>query len=462
MEPKASDFLLAGSPQIRFIAVVMTATAPFPLVCLCLVGASLSPLVGMSLEEAGAALGDESYQVREQAEQVIRLAGMADYDQVQQFSQSANPEIAIRARRSLPIILLGIDGQIPPDFAEKLRHIDDLSGRQLEPIATELASLKPTRLVTLIGLHSYWRTAAPATSEVAGELLATLEKAIVPALRGETALTDLHGLRAGLYHTNTLATVINGLCKSQQGDLTPLLPLLDAWAKVHASLPTLLNADGYRLELCRMATRAPDRSDALRDLLNLGTNGDLTPVQAEAVRRQLAEYKDDAASFPVSSLDKATGWYFFTVLGNDQTGKGYLDAYREYRKRFPVISETILLAQPLEVLLVLEKSGPCAAMDYAYKETNHGGVMLLAEYLHAQPELIREPLPLPELKDKQPYPYRPLKFLRIFAPYATDAEMRNHPEIAAAFDILAKDPHWNDVAKQARPLIAEQQATSPK
>lgn len=441
----------------------MNATAPFPWLCSCFIGACLTPLAAMSLEEAGLALGDETFSVREQAEQVIRMAGMADYDKVQQFSRSTDPEVATRARRSLPIILLDIDDQVPAELAAKLRRIDDFRGRDLVPLVSAVAELKPPRAMTLIGLDNYLLTSQPAGSEITGQLLDTTEKALTTPLRDAAVLTELRDLRPELYHVNTLATVLNNLCRHQQGDLTPLLPLHDAWAKAHPDLSSLLNADGYRLELCRVANKLTNRSDALRRFLELATKGQLSPLQADAVRRQIADYRDEAATFPVNTLDQATGWYFFNVLGIGEGGQCHLDAYREYRKRFPNISETSLLAQPLEVLLVLDKSGAPAAMDYALKQTVHGGVILLAEHLHAHPELIREPLPLPELKDnKQPYPYRPVKFLRVFAPYATDAEMRTHPEIADAFDILTKDPRWNDVAKQARTAIAEQKGHGEK
>lgn len=412
----------------------------------------------MSLAEAGAALGDETFAIREQAEHVIRNAGMDDYDRILQLSQSANPEVATRARLCLPIVLLAIDERIPPPLAAKLRRIDGFRGAELAPIVSELAALKPPPLMTLAGLHSYWQTVRPANREQTWELMSMLEKSLPAALRGDTALAVVRRMRPELYQTPTLAIVLNRLCQAQPQALPAMLALHEAWTGVHPQLLGLLNADGYRLELCRATGAAPDRPAALRSLLEMGAKEVLSAVQAEAVRRQLAEYRAEASALPIGSLDRRTGWYFFSVLAADEDGQPHLDAYREFRQRFPNISEAALLGQPLEVLLVLDQSGPTAAMDYALKQKVHGGVVMLAEWLHARPGLIREPLPLPEVKAQNGYPYRVLKFFRVFAPYASDAEMRNHPAIAGACDILTQDPGWQEVAKQARAVIAKERA----
>ena len=543
----------------------MNAFAPFPVLCLCFIGASLAPVFPMSLEEAGVALGDEVFKVREEAEQAIRKADMGEYARVARLARSDNPEVAVRSRRSLPIVLLGIDASFPPELAAKLRRIDDFCGQDLEQIVTELKSLDPQRPETLIGLHSHWQARRPDSIEASRRLLDSLEQALRPALRDDAFLTGLSRLDPKRYEAHTLAMVLNGLCKPRPDDLTPLLPLHESWSQSHPRLPELLNADGYQLEvareankapnriealgkvlnfattrelspaqlaavqqavqaalhrgtaltdlrqldparyetdtlamvldsLCKLrpddlgplmplheswarshpqlmerlnadgyrlevakaATGAPNRSEGLRNILNLATQRDLTPAQKAAVRKQLANYRDEADTFPVQTLDQETGWYFFDVFGPEQGGQAHLDSYRKFRARFPQLAEPALLSQPLEVLLVLEKSGPGEALDYAMKQSVHGGVMLLGEWLHAHPQQISEPLPLPVLKDQQPFPYRTLKFFRILAPYATEDELKQNPEIAAACETLAKDPRWNEVAKQARAVMAQQ------
>ena len=520
----------------------------------------------MTLDEAGVALGNESFKVREEAEQVIRMAGMDEYDRIARLAHSDNPEVAARGRRSLPIVLLGIDDRFPPDLAAKLRRIDDFSGRDLDPIVDALKSLDPPRPVTLIGLHSHWQAQRPDFTEATGKVIASLEQGIHSVLRTDTVLTELNRLHPDRYQAQTLAMVLNGLCKQRPDDLIALLPLNEAWTRAHPRLPELLNADGYQLvvareanmtpdrvealgkilnyeatrtlspaqmaavqqavqaalrgegvltdlsrlnperyetetlamvldELCKQhpgdlsavmplheswtrshpqlleqlnadgyrlevtkeSSKAPTRTEGMRKILNLATKHGLTNDQMAAVRKQLLNYRDEAATFPVDTLDRDAGWYFFDVFGSDQGGQVYLDAYLKFRTRFPEISEKSLLAQPMEVLRVCDKSGAGAALEYSMLQTNHGGVMLLAAWLHDHPELIREPLPLPPVKDGEAYKYRTIKFFRIFAPYADDAEMNRHPEIAAAFGILTKDPGWIEVAKQARAVMTQQQ-----
>jgi hypothetical protein len=434
----------------------MTVFASIPWLCLCLAGVSLAAPAAMTLEEAGAALGSDVFKVREQAEQVIRQAGLAQFDQIERLTHSPDPEIAARARRCLPIVLLDIDERIPADLANRLRRIDELPPPELEQIIGELQALDPPRPLTLLALHSYWKAVMPEFTDTTHKLIGALENALPAALRGRDVPTEMERVQPARYGMNTLALVINGLCRTHGDEIEALLPLQACWTKAHPQLVTLLNADGYRLVICREATQAPDRSEALRQLLILGARSDLTNDQQSAVRRQLAEYREEAATLPVDSLDQDTGWYFFNVFGSDQSGASCLAAYRAYRKRFPAIAESSLLGQPLEVLLVLEQAGAGAAMDYALKQSVHGGVMVLGEWLHAHPESIREPLPLPQLKEGQSYPYRTVKFFRLFAPYADEEELNRHPEIAAAFKILTKDPRWQEVAKQARGVMAEQ------
>jgi hypothetical protein len=311
-------------------------------------------------------------------------------------------------------------------------------------------------------LHSHWQARPPAGGTVRHQLIEALEKAIKSTLDAPEALTEARRLRPELYQPATLGLLINEACRVQSGGLDPLLPLYDRWTAAHPQLPTLLNADGYRLELCRATNRMPTRAEALRAILDLATHTELSRVQEAAVRRQLAEYRDDAVKFPVNSLDQAAGWYFFSVLGSNQTDYGFLDSYREFRARFPEIDQASLLNQPLEVLLVLEKSGASAAFEYAVRQGTHGGMMMLAEWLRAHPALIREPLPLPVVKEGQPYPYRPVKFMRIFAPFADEAAMNSEPQIAAAYEILARDPRWIQVAKQARATNAGPSAKEKK
>ncbi|MCX6874104.1 MAG: hypothetical protein NTW21_09895 [Verrucomicrobia bacterium] len=439
----------------------MKPTALFSLWCLCFAGTSLAPVAAMSLEAAGVALGNEVFKVREDAEQVIRMAGLDEYDQVGHFARSNNPEVAARARRSLPIILLGIDARFPPDLASKLRRIDDFRGPELEQIVSGLVSLEPPRPVTLLGLHSHWQARRPDSIDASQKLIASLEQALLSALRGDAVVGELSQLHPERYETDTLAMILDGLCKLRPDDLAPVLPLHESWTRSRPQLLDRLNADGYRLELAKEASGVPNRREGLRIILNLATKRDLSRDQQAAVRKQLASYRDEAGTFPVETLDQDTAWYFFDVFGPDQGGQTHLEAYRKFRTRFPELAAASLLAQPLEVLLVLDKSGPGAALDYAMKQSVHGGVMVLAEWLHAHPELIREPLPLPPVKDGEAYKYRTIKFFRVFAPYPDEAALRQHPAIAAAVEVLAKDPRWNEVAKQARAVMTQQQQEAP-
>ena len=533
---------------------------PFPLLCLCVAGAALAPVGAMSLDEAEAALSNDDFKVREEAEQLLRKAGMDAYDRVDRLTRSDDPEVAARARACLPVLLLGLDDRFPPDLAAKLRRIDDFRGQELEDIVGELTKLDPPRPVTLIGLHSHWLTVRPDGAEATKNLITSLERALTPALSGDTVvaelsplhaeryqtrtlavvlnslckarpddvpaavpllagwlknqpqlpeqlnadgyqleiarvasaapnrldafgqifnfatgrklspdqqkavqraidaalrrddiLTDLSQLPADRYPEDTLAIILNGLCRQRPDDLTGVMPLYDSWTRTCPKLTESLNSDGYRLELARLANTAPNRIEALRKLLNLGTKSELSPLQQAALRQQLGSYRDDAGAFPVKSLDQDTGWFFFNIFGAAQ-----FDAYREYRTRFPDIDEAALQSQPLEVLMVLDKSGAGAALEYALKQRGHGEAMMLGEWLHTHPELIKEPLPLPDNPAGKTYPYRIVKFFRLFAPYADDAEMKKNPKIAAACDILTKDPGWSEVAKQARAVISEQ------
>lgn len=535
----------------------------FPLLCLCLAGASLAPVAAMSLDEAETALCNDSFKVRQEAEEVIRKLGMDAFDRVERLTLSDEPEIAFRARTCLPIILMDVDDQFPPDLADKLRHIDNFSGQKLNRIVDDLKALDPARPVTLIGLINHWKFKHPASGdrrerfespltkmeralqialsgdgalsmlgrihperyqpetlalvlntlckvrphditpilalheswipsqpeisrllnadgyrlevarivnkapnrvEALGQLfnfpanhdlapaqLTAVQKAVEAELRRDDILADLGQIPADRYEGATLAMILNGLCRQRPDDLAAILVLYNNWSHSHPQLAESLNADGYRLELARETDQAPNRIEAMRALLARGAKNSSSPLQLAALRKQLGSYQEDAGTFPVESLDQATGWFFFNTVGATQ-----LDAYRKFRERFPDINESSLLSQPLEVMLLLEKSGPSVAFTYALKQNTHGGMTALAEWLHNHPELIREPLPLPQKKIGDPYSYRVVKFFRIFAPYATETEMQKNPEINSAFKILAKDADWKEVAKQARVAISEQ------
>ena len=541
----------------------MKTAAGFPWLCVCFAGASLASGVAMTLDEAGAALGNESFKVREEAEQTLRKADMGDYEKIERFARSDNPEVAARSRRSLPIVLLGVDDRFPPDLATKLRRVDDIkNGYDLVRIVDALATLDPPQPVTLIGLHSYWLTVRPGCTDTTKIVGCPLDKAIVTGLEqglqrglGDAAvLTELGRLHPDRYQAKTLAMVLNGLCKQRPDDLTPLFALHDDWTRSHPRLTELLNADGYRLviakaaskapdriealacilnfatdpavtaaqkgavqqaigaelsradiltdlgrlpaerfwpetlamvindlcklrkddltpvlalhegwvrsnprlteslgeegyrlELVRTAAKTPNRVEALRTLLDLATKSTLSKIQENALRERLATYKDVAGALPLQSLDQDTSWYYFNVFGANQ-----LDLYRTLRKRFPDMDDASFLGQSLEPLMVLEKSGPGAAFDYALKQKVHGGASVLGEWLNKHPELIREPLPLPAPKDGDGYNYRTIKFFKAFAPYPDEAEMKKNPALKDAFDILMKDPGWREVAIQAK------------
>lgn len=433
-----------------------------PLLCLCLAAASPAPVAAVSIDEAEVDLGSDVFKVREEAERAIRMAGIGQYDRVAKLTTSSDPEVAARARRSLPILLLDIDARFPQDLAAKLRRLDEFHGQDLEQIVAALASLDPARPVTLIGLHSHWLASPPEFLEATAKLLEALEQSLRNALRLDQALGELERIQPERYEAASLAMVLNHLCKHQPEDLTPVLPLYERWTNQRPRLLQHLNGDGYRLEVEREARKAPNRAESLRKILLLAATSEMSSEQLAAVRRQLGTYREDATSFPVHTLDLGPAWFFFDVFGSDQGGTVHLDAYREFRRRFPDIPESNLLGQPLEVLQVLEKSGPAAAFDYALKLRVHGGAMLLGEWLHARPGLIREPLPLPAIKEGEEYPYRPVKFFRIFAPYAEESEMMKHQDIMAAYEILAKDPGWRQVARQARAALAEQNTDAAK
>ena len=541
----------------------MHASPPFPLLCLCVAGAALLPVGAMSLDEAEAALGNEDFKVREQAEQVFRNAGMDEYDRIERLTHNDDPEVAARARTCLPVVLLGVDDQFPPELAGKLRHIDQFHSPELDEVVGELKQLDPPRPVTLIGLHSHWLTVLrPAGADALLNLIVSLEQALTAALRDNAVLTELRQLHPERYQAQTLAMVLNGLCRNRPEDLTELLPLQKDWTLSRPQITELLSADGYRLEVARAASMASDRLDAMEKVFNFAKSHKLTKVQQKAVqfaidaefrrdgilgdmsrldirrydtdtlalilnglcrqypddlkpmlalyqdwsrslpeitqslnaegyrlevarqvqdepdrltalgklidiatqtklsnpqqaalRRQIGTYQDVACGFPVKTLDQPTGWFFFTVFGPEQ-----LDLYREYRARFPEIPEATLLTQPLEALLVLEKEGAGAALNHVMKPKSvYGNVTVLGEWLHEHPELIKEPLPLPDLDINTFYNDRLIKFFRILIPYADDAGMKKDPKIAAAFEILTKDPRWLDVAKQARAAMEQQQ-----
>jgi len=421
----------------------------------------LERAAGMSLEEAGTALSSEDFTTREKGDAVIRRAKLEDYDKVAKLAQSADPEVADRAYAALPIIRLDLAG-LPAELAEKLYNLERLTKEERAEALTALAALDEPRPVTMAGLHSYWlENPVLARQERSREQSALIEECLSKALQSRGILPALSKLAPERYRSETLGKILNQVVRQTGDRIDGMLPLYLRWSRAQEDLDKSLNSDGYRLEIAYQASTAANPTEALRRILILGAGIVDSKDRLAAVRRQLSEYRELGLKFPVETLDEQTGWFFYDTLGG-LDGLAHLDGYCAYRKRFPGSDGMPLGSQPLEALRVLREDGPAKAMDFAMGQTVHGGVSMLAEWFAAHPELITEPLPLPDVAKGAEYTYRPLKFVRIFAPYLNEEELAKHPRIAAAVKILKQDSKWVEAFRQAQPAIAQDREAAAK
>lgn len=416
----------------------------------------------LSLEEAAAALSSDEFATRELGDEAIRRAKLEDYDTVAKLAQSTDPEVASRANAALPIIRLDLDPKLPDALKEKFYNLDRLPKEQRSEAIEEIFALGDVRLTTMMGLHSFWlEQPLLARQDGMREETRLIEENLLKGLQGEKSLATLNKLQPERYERETLGKVLNHMVRQTGNNLDGMLPLYVPWATAHADLTESLNVDGFRLVIAQQASTAPNPTEALRRIVTLGAGIVDSRDQLAAVRRQLAEYREVALKFPVETLDLKSGWFFYETLGN-LDGLAHLDGYCAYRQRFPDSAEMPLAVQPLEALRVLREDGPSAAMDFAMGQSVHGGIGLLAEWFAAHPELITEPLPLPDIAKGAEYTYRPLKFVRIFAPYLSDEELAKHPQIAAAVKILKQDSKWVEAFRQAKPAIGQDRESAAK
>ncbi len=408
----------------------------------------------MTFAEATAALASDDFEVREQGDHFLRRMPLAEYAQVEKLLESSDPEVTGRANAALPIIRMDIDRKLPEDLVEKLYNFDRLPKEQRAEAVAALTAQDVPRATTLISLHSYWLEHPEMVRQGENAEFAAIEEAMGKSLAGKDALKSLLILEAGRYQQETLGKILNQIVRQTGDNIHPLLPLYVNWSKAHPDITTQLNADGYRLEIVQQISTAPNEIEALRSILKLGTGLGESRDRMAALRRQLAEYREVALKFPVESLDQNLGSFFFETVGS-LNGAALLDAYCDFRRRFPDIHGTALNNQTLEVLRITREEGPSAGMDFALALGRNDGISLLAEWFREHPEAITEPLPLPDIAKGADFSYRPLKFVRIFAPYPTEAELAKHPKIAAAVKILKQDSKWVEAFRQAQPRIVE-------
>lgn len=406
----------------------------------------------MTPAEAERLLADDSFAVREEAERILRGFGLEGYERVARLLEDSDPERATRAWRTLPILLLDIDERWPGELAEALRYLDRQTLRAREQTLAALAEITPMRLTTLAGLHAFLVSQPLPDEHLGAAGLHLVEELLVRALRQDGAPAAAATLVAARYPEDTMARLANLAARARGEDLAGMSAAYAAWTEAHPGLVERLDGEGYRLEILRLTAGVVDPRERLAGLLAMGTAVTGSRDRMAALRRELGFYRETAEQFPVAELDQETAWFFFDVYGNEQ-GIGLIQAYREFRERHPELPAHQLAGQPLETLRVLEDEGAAAAMDHALALGVHGGIMVLATRLHAEPWLIREPLPLPAIKDGDPYPYRSTKFFRVFAPYPDDEALRReNPALADAVEVLYGNPDWREVARQARIL----------
>jgi hypothetical protein len=416
----------------------------------------------MSLEEAGVALSSEEFATREKGDEVIRRAKLEDYDEVAKLAQSSDPEVADRAHAALPIIRLDLDPELPAELKEKFYNLDRLTKEERGEALEALASRDDLRPTTMIALHSYWLE-HPLLARQGGnrEESGLIEVCLSKGIQVKGILPVLDKLHPERYERETLGKILNTVVRQTGDKLDEMLPMYVRWSKAHTDLTESLDSHGYRLEIAQQSSTAPNRTEALRRIVTLGAGTTNSRDRLAAIRRQLVEYRDVALTFPTETLDLQTGWFFYDVMGG-LDGLAFLDGYCAYRKRFAASEGMPLAAQPLEALRVLREDGPSAAMDFAMGQSVHGGVGLLAEWFVRHPELITEPLPLPDVAKGADFTYRPLKFVRIFAPYLNEEELAKQPKIAAAVKILKQDSKWVEAFRQAQPAIAQDRESAAK
>jgi len=406
----------------------------------------------MTLAEAERLLADDSFAVREEAERVLRGVGLGGYERVARLLEDSDPERATRAWRTLPILLLDIDERWPGELVESLRYLDRQTLRAREQALATLAEITPLRLSTLAGLHAFLVKQPLPDHHRGAAGFHLVEELLVRTLREDAAAAAVDALVAARYPEDTIARLANLAARARGEDLAVMVAAYAAWTEAHPGLVERLDGEGYRLEILRLTAGVADPRERLANLLSLGATVAGSRDRMAALRRELGFYREVAGRFPVAGLDQETAWFFFDVYGNEQ-GIGLIQAYREFRERHPDLPAHQLAGQPLETLRVLEDEGAAAAMDHALALGVHGGIMVLATRLHAEPWLVREPLPLPAIKAGDPYPYRSTKFFRVFAPYPDDGALkRENPAVADAVEVLYGNPEWREVARQARIL----------
>lgn len=424
---------LLGFLRLALLAVVAAAAVP--------------AARAMTFEEAVTNLSSEDFALRDAGESFLRTLAPDDAPRIDALIQSADPEVAFRARRALFCLRLRLNDSFPADLARNLIDLPEMGRRETRATLAELLSLQPLPLITLAGLHSELLTHAHRYAPLNGDSLKSLAETITLAAASKSQTLHISQIRAADYHDQTLALLVDGFA-GQGLEPAPVLAAYSSWVALRPSIIPLLARSTLNLEFARIeaANAAPNKQ--IGALLSLAASFPTPGPQRKAILTRMTELLRANPQFPVESLDRDQGYTFFASLEGNWDPLMDVSAYLKFRERFPQPHPNPQTST-LEAIYLLYKEGTNAALALALSQPNDHAAVWLGSHLNANPDKIPSPLVLPPVKkDDNRHPHLS-GFLDALVGLRDLNEMESNPKAMAAVETLLRDPEWIDIALKA-------------
>lgn len=420
-----------------------------PLILALLLAVAASPAAsGLSIEEAVANMANEDFAVREAGEEFLRGLALDDAPKVEALSQSADPEVAFRARRALLYVRLRLNDSFPADLAKKIARLPETSRHEARATVEQVLGLQPPSLLTLVGLHSEMLANAHRYSRVGGESLNALGDAISNAASSKTEPLQIAEIRPQIYRDETLALLANGFAKRHANNLESIVAVYSSWIAKRPGMLPLLAGAAIPLELARIQAAAAGTDAQIPQMLSLARSFPNPSDQRKVILARATQLLRSSPKFPIESLDREQGYTLFAALEDSWDPQMDLTAYRNFRQRFPEPHPNPE-SSTLEAIHLLEKDGPNASLALALNQPKDHAAVWLGTWLQANPEKIPNPLVIPPFKKDQRRHAHLSAFLNAMVPLRDLREMESNPKAMAAFEALLRDEQWIESALQA-------------
>jgi len=430
------------SPLHRLLVALLATLVALPVL------AAPAAAAELNFDEALAQLSAEEFSQREAGEAFLRALSLDDAPRLEPLLAAADPEVAFRARRALLWVRLRLNDSFPAELAAKIAALPEMSRRETRSTIAELLGLNPPALITLAGLHTELLTNAHRYNRFNPETLKNLSNAVTVAASSKSETLQISQVRPQLYSDQTLALLADGFAKRHAGDLAHVVPVYSSWVAKRPAILPLLAGSAIPLEIARIQAQNPEPNKQIGALLTLAASYPAPSEQRKAVLARMTQTLRANPTFPIESLDREQGYTLFAALEENWDPQMDVSAYLKFRARFPeprANSET----STLEVVYLLEKDGPNAALALALNQPKDHAAVWLGTWMQAHPEKIPNPLVIPELKKGQNRHSHTGPFLNALVPLRELREIESNPKALAAIEAILRDEQWLELALKA-------------